>query len=171
MTIKSIKTIIYVSAFIILGIGIVLLFFFGNALSELFEDGTETTGVICGVFFGVLMLLYFLLQITKRKYYPVSLKKHVIFVTKQMVIYHAALSLMGLSFLTIHVGFAIKSGGWSFYDFLTRFDSVTGYLCAIFILLSVICGLFVKINRKLFWNLHVCFAFVSVVPLIIHLLD
>ncbi|MDA3932314.1 MAG: hypothetical protein PF513_06215 [Tenericutes bacterium] len=171
MTKKTIKIIIYISALIILGIGIGILFILGNTYSEIFEEGTEMTGVICGVFFGVLMLLYFVIQITKRNYYPVSLKKQVIFATRQMVIYHAALSLMGLSFLVIHVSFAIKSGGWSFHDFLTKFDSVTGYICIILIILSVICGLLVKINRKIFRNLHIRFAFLSLVPLIIHVLD
>ncbi|MDD3122834.1 MAG: hypothetical protein PHC62_04845 [Candidatus Izemoplasmatales bacterium] len=171
MTRTKIRILLFIGVSLILGIGISIILFLKSYNSEFFEDGTEMTGVICGVFFGVLMLLYILMQITKRRYYPAFLKKSVIFATRQMIIYHSALSVMGLYFLIIHIWFAITSGGWSLHDFLTMFDSVTGYLCTLLIFISVICGLLVKIKRKVFWNLHVFLAFSSIAPLIIHLLD
>jgi hypothetical protein len=168
---EIIKKMIYVTSLFIMVIGLGSLFVLKNFNSELFEDGTELTGVICGVLFGVLMLIFVMIQIMKRKWYPVSLKKLIAFSTKQLRIYHGAISIFGLAFLIIHIGFAITSGGWNFHDFLTKFDSITGYVCTLLMILSVIAGLIVKINRKVFWKLHVYLAFLSVVPFIIHLID
>jgi hypothetical protein len=168
---EKLKKLLNALAFLFPALCIASWVFFRNSLSQLSEDLSESTGGICLVFFCLIMSLFFVFEIAKRKWYPKNLKNPVIFLTRQLNFFHEPLSILGLGFLITHVWFSLSEHGGTSLDFFQGNATTTGYIILVLIVLSVLSGLLVPFQRKIFRALHLCFSFLAVIPLLIHLVD
>jgi uncharacterized membrane protein (DUF485 family) len=158
-------------AWAILALCVVFGALFPKSASEALEDMTEATGFVCIVFLGLVMVLFLAYEMLKRKWYPTALKKAIVFVTRQLALFHVPLSIAGLGFLVIHVLVSGYEQGESGFHLFQGNATTTGLVFLVFALLSILAGLLVKRNRKLFRSLHIWLAILAVIPVLIHLID
>jgi apolipoprotein N-acyltransferase len=163
-TTKIIHTACYAVSGLIVAIA-VLGFVAHDPLSWVGEDGDEFGGTLSALLMAFEMSLFFGLEIIRRKYLPKPLLKYGVFVLKYMRMYHYPIGALACSVLAAHILQTWNPGK------ILQFNALTGLVCTVFLVMSLVTGVIYKLRRKIMTRLHVAFSFVSVFPFLLHLAD
>jgi hypothetical protein len=160
--IKKTKVAIYCFSIVISASSLVLIYFLVRQEKVFFEDIGETTGTALGVLMGFEMVLFFFIQALKRKLIPQIILKPVVKLTRVLRQYHNCVGALTLSVLLFHVSLTLDLSN------PLKSDFVTGYMVTTLVVLSVVFGLFYKPKRKNLSLLHIIFAFLALLPFLLH---
>lgn len=158
---KTIKNGLMILAVIVTVLGIWI--FTANTLQGNlpFKDFGETTGTALELIMGFQMILFFGMLILKHNWYPTKLKAYVVTGVKFLRTFHRETGFLGISLLLLHFSLV-----WDKYNWMD-FHLLTGYFTTLFLILSL-CFSFQK--NKNGRRLHVIFAWIAVIPFLLHIL-